>query len=92
MKVVNGNVAFDKTDLDLCRHRGYSVNMHTDHYTNGIVAIDVTGEIVAGFYNWIDNAEFYIGDTHIKIKDDQHLNKALAMMDAIVNFKSYTVN
>ena len=86
MKVVNGNVAFDKQDLDLCRHRGYSVNMHTDYYTNGIIAIDVNGNAAAGFYNWIDNAEFYVGDTQVKIKDEQHLNKALAMMDAIVNF------
>ena len=85
MYVQNGNVVMDDKDIDYCRTLGFTVDMHTSRYANHIGVYAANGETV-GFHCWTDNLEFYVGDEHIAIQDNEHLNDAFDMMIAIRKF------
>lgn len=81
----NGNVCMDEADLEAMKIR-YFADMHTPDYAN-IVGITIADGNQIGFFGWLDNMEFYVGDERIMIRSQNQLDAALAMMDAIKTFQ-----
>lgn len=82
----NGNVEMNAEDLETMRLLGFNVWMHTAHYVNGIFVKTPAG-IDIGFYNWLNNLEFYFDQEYIKITSNEHLQACIAMMLAVNKFK-----
>lgn len=96
MKLINGKVVCTQDELQKLKDRGFDVSMHTEYYTNGIVA-NAHG-FSFGFYNWLDNLEFfmdsqevgYYSDSYqvrLSVKTQEDLDKCLNLMDALVAIK-----
>lgn len=84
MRVINGQVEITAADLEMFRNMGCAVSMHTEYYANHIVAFLPDGTTI-GFHNWLSNADCYVGDCEIKIKDDKHLNNIVALMRVAID-------
>ena len=84
----NGNVEMNAEDLETMRALGFTVWMHTEcgSYANGIFVKTPAG-IDIGFYNWLNNLEFYFDQEYIKITSNEHLQACIAMMLAVNKFK-----
>ena len=83
----NGNVEMNAEDLETMRLLGFNVWMHTEHYANGIFVKTPSG-IDIGFYNWLNNLDFYFDEKHVKFTSNEHLQACIAMMLAINKFKN----
>lgn len=83
MQVVNGKVEITEADLAMLKDMGCAISMHTQAYAHYIVAKLPDGFTV-GFHNWLSNADCYVGDTEVKLKDDEHLQDILALMRAAI--------
>ena len=91
MKVNGSNACFTVNDLENFKKRGFDVFMHTATYTNGIT-VSLPGGATIGFHNWIDNADCYVGDEQVYLKNEAHLNAVLALMDSVVALKNFEKN
>jgi len=89
--LANGQVKMTDDDLEAMKARGFSVNMHTDYYTNGISVLGIGGahDYEVGFYNWLDNLDCYVGGEAVKITSEAHLAAVLNLMDAMVAVNQY---
>ena len=96
MKLINGKVSCTQKELQELKDRGFNVSMHTEYYTNGIVA-NAHG-FSFGFFNWLDNLEFFMNSQEVGyysdayqvrlfINSQEDLDKCLNLMDALVSIK-----
>ena len=96
MKLINGKVSCTQKELQELKDRGFNVSMHTEYYTNGIVA-NAHG-FSFGFFNWLDNLEFFMNSQEVGFYSDSYqvrlfinsqedLDKCLNLMDALVSIK-----
>ena len=88
MKLSGSNVSFDESEVEEFRARGFDVCMHTPYYAIGITVALPDGTSI-GFHNWLNNADCYIGDEQVHLKDEAHLDAILALMDSVVALKKF---
>lgn len=92
MELNGHNVRIAASELAKLQARGFNVSMHTVHYTNGISVTTPDDSMCIGFYNWLDNAEVFINDQQIYLKNEAHLNAVLNLMDSIVALNAFHTN
>ena len=90
VKLINGKVSIDQLELNSLREFGFTVDMHTLSYANGIY-VTLPDLTQIGFYNWLFGLDCYIGDQEIHIKDEQHMCAVLDLMHSVVNLNKFKV-